>query len=145
MQTLTGLQAVAYCRIRYTSGDDFRRTQRQREVLTQTIAKAKRMDPAALNKITTDVFSEVATSMSMADAMLLLTKMLRLDIKDQTGFPGEDMRALATVDEQSCIVPQTLSANVTWLHSYLFGNDGFVPSQTVQDISARIAERTGFY
>ena len=145
MQTLNGLQAVAYCRIRYTSGDDFRRTQRQREVLTQTIAKAKRMDPAALNKITTQVFSEVATSMSMTDAMLLLTKLVRIDMKDQTGFPGEELRALATVDEQACIIPQTLSANVTWLHSYLFGNDGYVPSATVQDISARIAERTGFY
>ena len=130
MQTLNGLQAVAYCRIRYTSGDDFRR---------------KRMDPAALNKITTQVFSEVATSMSMTDAMLLLTKLVRIDMKDQTGFPGEELRALATVDEQACIIPQTLSANVTWLHSYLFGNDGYVPSATVQDISARIAERTGFY
>ena len=103
------------------------------------------MDPAALNKITTQVFSEVATSMSMTDAMLLLTKLVRIDMKDQTGFPGEELRALATVDEQACIIPQTLSANVTWLHSYLFGNDGYVPSATVQDISARIAERTGFY
>ncbi len=29
-QRLTGLQATAYCRIRYTAGDDFKRTERQR-------------------------------------------------------------------------------------------------------------------
>ncbi len=32
-QLLDGLQSVAYCRIRYTSGSDFTRTARQREVL----------------------------------------------------------------------------------------------------------------
>lgn len=32
MQTLNGLQATAYCRIRYV-GDDFGRAERQRKVL----------------------------------------------------------------------------------------------------------------
>ena len=32
-QLLDGLQATAYCRIRYTAGDDFKRAERQREVL----------------------------------------------------------------------------------------------------------------
>lgn len=40
-QHLDGVQATAYCRIRSTAGDDFRRTERQRTVLTQIIAKAK--------------------------------------------------------------------------------------------------------
>ena len=40
LQTLNGLQATAYCRIRYI-GDDFERTQRQRDVLVAMMEKAK--------------------------------------------------------------------------------------------------------
>ena len=32
LQTLNGMQATAYCRIRATAGDDFRRAERQRTV-----------------------------------------------------------------------------------------------------------------
>ena len=33
---MDGVQALAYCRIRYTAGDDFKRTERQRvQVLVQ--------------------------------------------------------------------------------------------------------------
>ena len=35
VQTLNGLQATAYCRIRYTDGGDFKRTERQKEVLSK--------------------------------------------------------------------------------------------------------------
>ena len=35
-QLCNGLQATAYCRIRYTAGNDFRRTQRQRTVIKLT-------------------------------------------------------------------------------------------------------------
>ena len=40
-QLLNGMQATAYCRIRYTKGDDFRRAQRQREVLADMMEKAR--------------------------------------------------------------------------------------------------------
>ena len=44
MQTLSGLQATAYCRIRYV-GDDFGRAERQRKVLMACMDKAKTMSP----------------------------------------------------------------------------------------------------
>ena len=40
-QTLDGIQAVAYARIRYTEGDDYKRTERQRTVLSQALQKAQ--------------------------------------------------------------------------------------------------------
>ena len=49
-QLLNGLQATAYCRIRYI-GDDFARAQRQRTVLTATMEAAKKVSPTKLNKI----------------------------------------------------------------------------------------------
>ena len=41
VHTVDGVQALAYCRIRYTAGNDFKRTERQRTVLTKMIEKAK--------------------------------------------------------------------------------------------------------
>ena len=40
LQTLNGVQAVSYARIRYTAGDDYKRAERQRRVLTEMIKKA---------------------------------------------------------------------------------------------------------
>ena len=37
LQTLNGLQALSYCRIRYTEGSDFKRTERQRTVLQKIL------------------------------------------------------------------------------------------------------------
>ena len=42
-QLLNGMQATAYCRIRYGGGDDFRRAQRQRDVLVAMMEKGKRL------------------------------------------------------------------------------------------------------
>ncbi|MCD7840946.1 MAG: LCP family protein, partial [Lachnospiraceae bacterium] len=48
-QLVDGLQAVAYCRIR-AIGNDFSRTQRQREVLMAIMDVAQQTDPATLTK-----------------------------------------------------------------------------------------------
>ena len=37
---LDGIQAVSYCRIRYTKGDDFKRAERQRTVVAKIVEKA---------------------------------------------------------------------------------------------------------
>ena len=54
--TVDGVQALAYCRIRYTAGDDFKRTERQRTVLTKMIEKAQG--------------SSISTVSSLIDSML---------------------------------------------------------------------------
>lgn len=41
LQNLNGMQAVAYARIRYTSGGDYERTERQRTILTAVMNKIK--------------------------------------------------------------------------------------------------------
>ena len=141
-QTLDGLQAVAYCRIRYTAGDDYKRTERQREVLMQTFNKAKRLTPKKLNQITETVFQEVATSLTMPEAMGIMAKALTLNIVDTTGFPNAELRTSGTVDGQSCVIPRTLAANVQWAHAFLFGEESFQVSQSVSDISYTIETKT---
>ena len=49
--TLNGVQATAFARIRYGGGDDYKRTERQRAVLSAMIAKAQKSDLKTLNAL----------------------------------------------------------------------------------------------
>lgn len=82
------MQATAYCRIRYTKGDDFKRAERQREVLLACVEEAK-ASPATLNSIANKVFPSVATSLSIDEITSLLTSIADYEVGDNTGFPFE--------------------------------------------------------
>ena len=43
-QTLSGVQALAYSRIRYTAGGDYKRTERMRTVVMKAFEKAKTLN-----------------------------------------------------------------------------------------------------
>ena len=45
----------------------------------------------------------------------------------------------------ACVIPQTLESNVSALHTFLFGDDGYTPTETVKQISAKISADTGMY
>ena len=143
MQNLDGIQAVAYCRIRYISGDDFGRTGRQREVVEKVLEKAKKADIGTLTKIVNDAFPNLATNMELKDIVKLLPKVGSYYVGDQSGFPSEQMRANATIDGGAMVVPVTLVETAEELHRFLYGNETYVPSATVQEISAVIRQKSG--
>ena len=62
MQTLNGTQAAAYCRIRYTEGRDFKRTERQRDVLAALFEKFKTASITDLAVIMNDILPLVSTN-----------------------------------------------------------------------------------
>lgn len=145
-QLLDGLQATAYCRIRYTAGDDFKRAERQREVLMAIADKAKTASPATLNTIANDVFGEVYTSLDISEILELLGDIAKYEIVDETGFPEETMRATGTIGSKgSCVVPVSLEENVQWLHDFLFAEEDYSPSAAVQEYSNKIKQDTGAY
>ena len=124
-QTLNGLQALSYCRIRYTTGSDFKRTERQRTVLEKMMEKAKGMDLLTLNSIIDQVFPNILTSMSNAELIGLAKDVASYNLVDTTGFPFE-LQA-ANISAGDCVVPVNLSQNVLELHQWLFGSDGYTP------------------
>ena len=144
LQTLNGLQATAYCRIRYTEGNDFKRTERQREVLTKVFEKIKK-NPLKAFASANALMSYVKTSMNMGELFTLGVQAFRFNISESTGFPNENLRTVGYIGDQSCVIPVTLAKNVTWLHEELFGDTGYTPSQTVQDISAHVSQVSGYY
>ena len=143
LQLLDGVQATSYCRIRYTAGDDFKRTERQREVIKELVNTAKKADITEINEIINAVFSKIATNYTNEEILQMAPEMLGYDIVDTQGFPFD--RTPGTVSGKgSCVIPVNLAENVRQLHEYLFGNYSYTPSDEVQAISDKIAQDTGY-
>ena len=139
-QHLDGIQALAYCRIRYTEGWDYKRTDRQREVLGKILEKAK-SQPLKVVSIANEMIPNIATSLSTTELIGLATSVMSYNIADSTGFPFNQQAA--DIAAGDCVIPVNLAANVSQLHSYLFGEDNYTPSDTVQQISSQIISDTG--
>ena len=144
MQTLDGIQAVSYCRIRYTQGDDFKRTERQREVIQAILDKAKSADFATLNKAANTIFEEIATSLSFTEIVDLLKDVNHYSIAATDGFPNEQYRTTGMVHGGSTVMSTDMISDVKLLHQFLFDNaTDYTPSSQVQTISARVHSDTG--
>jgi anionic cell wall polymer biosynthesis LytR-Cps2A-Psr (LCP) family protein len=135
MQHLSGIQATAYCRIRYTEGDDFKRAQRQRTVLQLTLEKAKKANPLQLIAAANAALSNTATSLNTGELFLLILRAKTMDLTESTGFPSAEDRIFATINGESCVVPYYLTTNVRNLHMVLFGQEDYEPSSTVYEIN----------
>ncbi len=89
VQTLTGLQATAYSRIRATSGGDDKRTERHRAVLTALFDKVQNLGILKLPSVINEVSPHVQTSLSTSEILSLGTKVLTSGMTDieQLRFP----------------------------------------------------------
>lgn len=143
LQTLNGLQATAYCRVRQV-GDDFMRAERQREVLTAIMEKAKQASPATLNKILDEVLPYVSTSFDVDEMLQVLGEITQYNITGKDGFPFGEYRTTATLGSKgSCVIPVDLKANVVKLHEFLFDTEEYQLSNEVQSYSQKISADTG--
>ena len=145
MQTLNGLQATAYCRIRYI-GNDFQRAQRQRDVITAISEKAKSASVSKLNDVANGVMDNVSTSLDVSEILGVMSDLGNYSIVGNDGFPFEKYRATGTVGSKgSCVIPQDLEQNVKELHKFLFGEDDYEVSTEVKEFSQKVAKDTGKY
>ena len=145
-QLLNGLQATGYCRIRYTAGDDFKRAERQREVLSAVADQAKKASLPKLTETANSVFEETYTSLDLSEIIEMLGDVDKYYIADQAGFPEESHRATGTIGSKgSCVIPVTLEDNVKWLHQFLFDDYDYEPSTTVKECSEHIYSDTNGY
>lgn len=73
-QHVDGVQALAYSRIRYTSGGDYERTRRHRTVLEQLFNKALTVSPTQYSTIINQLLPYVKTNLGATDILSLATK-----------------------------------------------------------------------
>lgn len=145
-QLLNGMQATAYCRIRYTKGDDFRRAERQRDVLNAMMEKAKTASASDLTNMVNSILPEIQTSLSVNEILSVLGSVAGYKVVASDGFPFEDYRRGANIGSKgSCVIPETLEENVIELHEILYPEIDYKPSKEVESISAEIEETTKEY
>lgn len=144
-QLLDGLQAAAYCRIRYV-GNDFARTERQRTVLKAIQDQALKADLNTLTNLFNDVVGQVYTSLSKEEMLEMLGKIATFKIVDEGGFPNEGQFVTGNIGASgSCIVPKDLESNVIWLHQFLFDDDDYTVTEGVRERGKMIESRTSKY
>ena len=145
-QLLNGLQATAYCRIRYTLGDDFKRTARQREVLQAIEDQAKQADLATLTRVFNSAIDDIYTNVDTDTIMTFLGSITKYEIVDEGGFPQENMRTVANIGAKgSSVIPMDLESNVIWLHQFLFDDKDYSVTNSVLEYSREIATQTAPY
>lgn len=145
-QLLNGMQATAYCRIRYTKGDDFRRAERQRDVLTAMMEKAKKASVSSLREMVLAILPEVETSLGVNEIVSVLGSVAGYNVVVSDGFPFEDGRVGATVGSRgSCVIPDNLEKNVVELHKLLYPETDYNPSRQMKGISEEIEALTAEY
>lgn len=144
-QLLNGLQAAAYCRIRYV-GNDYARTERQRTVLKAIQDQALKSDLNTLTKLFNKVVGQVYTSLSKEEMLEMLGKIADFKIVDETGFPKEGEFVTGNIGASgSCIIPQDLEENVIWLHEFLFSDENYQVTEGVKERSQAVESRTEKY
>lgn len=141
---LDGIHGVAYARIRYTSGNDFKRAQRQRIVLEKVAEKAKKANFLTLNEIVDDVFPMISTSFSAKEILGFAAHALDYNLVSTKGFPYNVTTSEDVKDHEgvSFVVPIGLEENVIQLHQDLFNDETYEPSEKVKKISEDIIYMT---
>ena len=138
---LNGVQALAYSRVRYTAGGDFKRSERMREVLTATFSKAKSLNLGQLNKLADILLPKIYTNVSSTEILGLLPTIYQYSMDTGDGWPYENKDYNPGVYYAA---PVTLERNVQKLHENLFGNTGYEVSSKVKEYSQGIINKTGY-
>ena len=90
-QVVDGVQALAYSRIRYTSGGDYERTRRHRTVLEGLFNKALSLSPTQYPTIINQILPYVQTNLGTTDIISLASKVATMGsgTLEQDRFPRD--------------------------------------------------------
>lgn len=141
-QTLNGVQAVTYSRIRKNVGGDYGRTERQRRVIAQMVEKVKTVKLSTINDIIDAVFSKVSTSFTLTEMMELAAGTMKYQLEDNKGFAFEYTDG--TVEGVgSVVIPLGVVENVEELHAFLYPKEQYKVTKTVEEIAMKIEKISG--
>lgn len=138
LQTVNGIQALAYCRDRYSGGDDYGRTERQRTVISKIVEKAKAASLPTLNKVIDKLFPDISTSLSSSEILGLAAGIKDYELADTQGWPFQLTTERMGGKLGDVVVPTDLETNVNLLHQYLFDVEDYETTQTVKNISKSV-------
>lgn len=140
-QTLDGVQAVAYSRIRYTAGGDYKRTERMRNVIEAMANKLKSKNIMEINNFMDEILPKVYTNISQKTVMSMIPDMVNYKVSTSIGWPYE-VKGI-TLDRWYG-VPVTLESNVVKLHQDLFDDPDYTLPESIKTTSDSIIKKTGY-
>ncbi|MEN8078676.1 LCP family protein [Clostridioides difficile] len=120
LQTLNGTQASAYCRIRYTEGRDFKRTERQRDVLAALFNKFKTASISDLTSMMNDILPLVTTNLTNTEILSIATEVLSMGVPDieQSRFPLDGKSEMILTDMYHMVVD--IESTTNDIHKFLY-------------------------
>lgn len=140
-QKLDGVQAVAYSRIRYTAGGDYKRTERMRDVIEAMFRKLKTKSIGEINNLMDKILPKVYTNISASSIVAMIPDLLKYNVTESIGWPYKTQGI--TLDRWYGI-PVTLESNVKRLHKELFDESNYEVPNDIKEISNKIINKTGY-
>jgi len=111
MNHMTGEQALAYCRDRFSDGtSDFGRTERQRKVLMAMLESTKKLSPLEMNNLLQEILKMNILTTDMTDNQLItftktiLPKLSGLKV-ESLRIPADGLYYDDTRDGMSVLIP----------------------------------------
>ena len=121
LQHVSGTQALAFCRIRYTSGGDYKRTERHREVLTKILEKIETLPATSYPSLLSEILPMVNTSLDYSKILELGTEVLKLgDSKMELERFPRDEYCEGKLINQIYYLTFDKETTVEQLHNYIF-------------------------
>ena len=121
LQHVSGTQALAFCRIRYTSGGDYKRTERHREVLTKIFEKIETLPVTSYPSLLSEILPMVNTSLDYSEILELGSEVLKLgdSSMELERFPLDDYCEGKLINEIYYLTFDK-ETTVEQLHNYIF-------------------------
>lgn len=121
VQHVNGTQSLAYCRIRYTSGGDGERTERQRVVLSKLFEKFTKISPSKYPSVLNELMPMITTNLSSSEILGLATTVASMGGSglEQERFPKDNYSNGEMINN---IYYLTFDKNTTvkQIHDYIF-------------------------
>lgn len=124
LQTLTGAQAVGYCRIRHVGNNDYQRTERQRTVLSEMFKKLSQRNIFDISSSSDAILPYVETSLDKNEITSIAKYILlnKVSTIDQLRIPTDDQSYTVTVDD-SYFLGFNKQPTIDTLHKFIYEGD----------------------
>lgn len=120
LQHLNGTQAMAYCRIRYTSGGDYKRSDRHREVLENLIKKSTSISALKYPELLSELLPMIKTSLSSREIMNYGLQSVKLvNSLEQDRYPKDENSEEAMINNVYYLKFDE-RATIEALHNWIF-------------------------
>ena len=132
--------ALAYARMKNTVGIKTKGTERMQVVLTAIFKKVKDGGIFEAKDILAEILPKMSTNLKSSEILSLLPTLFGAEVKESESWPYE-----TTIYDDGgylCNVPTTLESNVIKLHKEILGQENYVPSEKLKEISGKITEKT---